>query len=85
MPSSANGGGQIVIDNVRLEAVRRPGRFSPAVLFRTLSGAAYSTSRHLSGACRRAVRAVVQEWRPDLVQIEPFAMANYVHDVADGP
>jgi sugar transferase (PEP-CTERM/EpsH1 system associated) len=66
---------------VHLEMVRRRGKFDPLVLLGALGGRSYSISRHLSGEFGAAVRRVVAEWRPDLVQVETFAMSSYIPDL----
>jgi sugar transferase (PEP-CTERM/EpsH1 system associated) len=67
---------------VRVDAVPRPGKLSPGVMLRCLGGTSYSIARHTSPAYRGAVREVVQEFRPDLAQIEIFFMGNYLDELA---
>ena len=61
----------------RVEMVRRRSRFDPIVLLRALAGRSYSISRHLSGELRTTLSRVVNEWRPDVVQVETFVMGSY--------
>ena len=70
---------------VRVDAVLRPGKLSPAVLLRCLVGSSYSTARHTSEAYRRALREVVRDFRPDIAQIEIFFMGTYLGELTGIP
>lgn len=69
----------------RVELVRRPGKLQPGVLLQSLFGRSYSMARHSSAALGAAVARVVREWRPDVVQLETFAMAAYLPQLNGTP
>jgi sugar transferase (PEP-CTERM/EpsH1 system associated) len=69
----------------RVEMVRRRGKLHPIVLMRALAGRSYSISRHLSAELRSMLRRVVDEWRPDVVQVETFVMSSYLDELQPIP
>jgi sugar transferase (PEP-CTERM/EpsH1 system associated) len=70
---------------VHVDMVPRPTKFAPSVLLRTLGGAAYSTSRHMSRAYRATLHTLLRAFRPDIVQVETFVMAQYMANVIAPP
>ena len=70
---------------VRIELARRPGKFDPRVALRAVAGSSYSMARHLSAELAAAVSRVTAEWRPDVAQLETFAMANYLPQLRGVP
>jgi glycosyltransferase involved in cell wall biosynthesis len=53
----------------------------PRLLFAALSGRPYRSMRYSHAGMFRRLRRVVEEWRPDVVQVEFFAMAPYARQL----
>ena len=64
----------------RVEMIRRPTKVDPMVLLRALRGWSYSIARHWSEALRARLGQVLDEERPDLIQLETFVMGAYLPD-----
>jgi hypothetical protein len=69
----------------RVEMVPRPGKLDARVLLRAIGGSSYSISRHLSPQLRSTLRRVVQEWRPEVAQVETFVMSSYLPELRGTP